>query len=206
MVRQHGRRGGRFLGLWAALAFFLSHCDRPAEPVASASAKSKPARCVRNMGQEPPPAPPKGADPRCPVDPDGGPPKVPTASVTFPEAKEAAGLSLDVEVMSTDAHRSRGLMYRRELAEDRGMLFVFPDIDTRTFWMHNTCLPLDMLFVNDDGFIAGIVENVPTMNDDGRTVSCPVRYVLEVNAGFARRHGIRPGQKLRLSDLKATSE
>jgi uncharacterized protein len=62
------------------------------------------------------------------------------------------------------------------------------------------------LFVNDDGFIAGIVENVPTMNDDGRTVSCPVRYVLEVNAGFARRHGIRPGQKLRLGDLKGTSE
>lgn len=199
-------RPSRALGVlgFASIAFVLCQCDRPAEPVATAAAKSKPARCMRKVGDEPPPAPPKGPDPQCPVDPEGGPPKVPSASISFLDAKEAP--TLTVEVMSTDAHRTRGLMFRRELAEEKGMLFVFPDVDVRTFWMRNTCLPLDMLFVTDDGFIAGIVENVPTMNDAGRTVSCPVRYVLEVNAGFARRHGVKPGQKLRLSDIKAATE
>ena len=198
----------RALGVvvFAATAFILCQCDRPSEPVASAAAKSKPApaRCVRKLADEPAPAPAKGPDLQCPADPEGGPPKVPSATITFLETKEAPALT--VEVMSTDPHRSRGLMFRREMAEVRGMIFVFPDVDVRTFWMRNTCLPLDMLFVTDDGFIAGIVENVPTMNDTGRTVSCPVRYVLEVNAGFARRHGVKPGQKLRLSDVKAATE
>lgn len=182
----------------------LCACDRPSEPVATAPAKSKPARCVRKVGDEAPPPPPSGPDPRCPADADGGPPKVPTVTVAFVDAKSAPVLS--AEVMATEAHRSRGLMFRKELPEERGMLFVFPDVDIRTFWMRNTCLPLDMLFVADDGFIAGIVENVPTMNDDGRTASCPVRYVLEVNAGFARRHGVKPGQRLKLSELARTTE
>lgn len=190
--------------LLATSVLVLSACERPAEPLATAPAKSKPARCVRKLGDDPPAPTPAGPDPRCPPDADGGPPKVPTVTVAFVDAKAAPVLS--AEVMSTEALRSRGLMFRKELPEDRGMLFVFPDVDTRTFWMRNTCLPLDMLFVADDGFIAGIVENVPTMNDDGRTVSCPVRYVLEVNAGFARRHGVKPGQRLKLSELARTAE
>jgi len=62
--------------------------------------------------------------------------------------------------------------------------------------MRNTCLPLDMLFVDEDGTIVGIVENVPVLNDSERAVACPSRYVLEVNAGFTRKHGLAPGQHI----------
>ena len=64
-----------------------------------------------------------------------------------------------------------------------------------SFWMHNTCIPLDLLFLDEDGLVVGIVENAPTLNDDPRAVSCPSAYVLEVNAGWARRHGVRAGMR-----------
>ncbi len=116
--------------------------------------------------------------------------------VRFPDAPGAP--AVDVELMATDAHRERGLMYRRELPEARGMLFVFDEDRAHGFWMHNTCLPLDMLFVAEDGYIVGMLEEVPTMNDDMRSVPCRSRYVLELNAGFARRHGVRAGQTLQI--------
>lgn len=89
-------------------------------------------------------------------------------------------------------------MYRTSIASDEGMLFQFDDDSVRTFWMHNTCIPLDMLFVTANGVIAGILEQVPVLNDAERSVPCPVRYVLEVGAGWARSHGVRPGQRLRI--------
>jgi uncharacterized membrane protein (UPF0127 family) len=60
--------------------------------------------------------------------------------------------------------------------------------------MHNTCIPLDLLYIDDDGLIVGIVENAPTLNDEPRGVGCASRYVLEVNAGWSRRHGVKAGQ------------
>jgi uncharacterized membrane protein (UPF0127 family) len=143
-----------------------------------------------------------GPDPSCPVDPDGTPPKVPIAKISFPEAQGSP--TAEIEVMQTEQHRARGLMYRREMAEDHGMIFVFDDVSPRTFWMHNTCLPLDMFFVAADGFISGILENVPTMNDDGRANPCAVKYVVEMNAGYARRHGIKAGQKAQINLLRRT--
>jgi uncharacterized protein len=103
--------------------------------------------------------------------------------------------------MDTDALRSRGLMFRRELDEARGMLFLFEDESPRSFWMRNTCLPLDMVFVAADGFIVSILENVPTMNDDPRESKCAAKFVLELNAGFARRHGLKAGQSLAIEGL-----
>jgi len=85
-------------------------------------------------------------------------------------------------------------MYRTSLADDRGMLFDLQTREDHKFWMHNTCIPLDLLYLDDDGLIVGIVENAPTLNDDPRGVDCPSRYVLEVNAGWSRRHGVKAGQ------------
>lgn len=172
----------------------LSQCDRsPPEPVATASAKSK--RCMVATPAQPPAAVSAGPDPKCPPDPDK-PPEVPISTVRFSGAPKAP--TLRVETMITEEHRSRGLMFRRELADDRGMIFVFEDSQQRTFWMRNTCLPLDMLFIADDGFITGIVENVPTMNDEGRTIPCRAKYVLEVNAGFTRKYGVKAGQTIKI--------
>ena len=109
---------------------------------------------------------------------------VPVGHLTFPGSTDAP--RLEVELMFTDAHQERGLMYRRSLADDKGMLFGWNNPSVHTFWMHNTCIPLDMLFIDREGFIAGIVENAPSLNDDPRSIDCPVSYVLEVNAGWSR--------------------
>lgn len=85
-------------------------------------------------------------------------------------------------------------MYRTSMDGDHGMLFSWDAEAPRSFWMQNTCIPLDMLFIAADGTIAGILEQVPTLNTRPREVPCPVRHVLELNAGWARLHGVAPGQ------------
>ncbi|HEU4404061.1 MAG TPA: DUF192 domain-containing protein [Polyangiaceae bacterium] len=177
-----------------------AQCDRaPAEPSAESPRRVGPSRCLRATPERPPPAVAPGPDPRCPADPDGGPPNVRRVRVTFPGAPGAP--AVEAELMDTEPLRSRGLMYRRELAEARGMLFLFNDEEPRSFWMRNTCLPLDMVFVAADGFIVSALENVPTMNDEPRESRCAAKYVLELNAGFCRRHGIKPGQSLAIEGL-----
>ncbi len=107
---------------------------------------------------------------------------------------DSGAQSVRAEVAKSLHDSERGLMYRRAMPEDHGMLFVMPTRSEHEFWMHNTCIPLDLLFVDDDGFVVGIVENAPTLNDLPRSVGCPSRYVLEVNAGWCRRHGVKAGQ------------
>ncbi len=165
---------------------------------ADAPARPKPA-CVVPTPKMPPVAPPFGVDPKCPRDPAGGSPMVPVAHVAFPESKDAP--RLEVEVMASEQNQERGLMFRKSLADDKGMLFVWNRPSVHTFWMHNTCIPLDMLFIDREGFVAGIVENAPTLNDDARSVDCPVTYVLEVNAGWSRKHGVVAGQHVVIDGL-----
>ena len=106
-----------------------------------------------------------------------------------------------VEVAERYADRMRGLMYRRSLSDQQGMIFLFERRQDHRFWMRNTCLSLDMLYIDDDGLIVGIQENVPTLNDHTYSVGCPSRYVLEVPAGWARRTGVRPGQFVQFDRL-----
>jgi len=135
-----------------------------------------------------------GPDPACPVDPEV-PPNLRSGKIVFPGAKDKPA-EIAVEIAERPKERARGLMFRKSMPEDRGMIFLFNEPDVHQFWMHNTCLPLDMLFVDDDGFIVGIAENVPTLNDDERTVGCASRYVVETNAGWTRKNGVRAGQKM----------
>jgi uncharacterized membrane protein (UPF0127 family) len=111
--------------------------------------------------------------------------------VAFPDT---SGVGVEAEVARSAAETERGLMYRRSLADNHGMLFDLRVRGRHAFWMHNTCIPLDMIFMDEDGFIVGIVENAPTLDDGTREVGCPSRWVLEVNAGWSRRHGVRAGQ------------
>jgi hypothetical protein len=106
---------------------------------------------------------------------------------------------IQVELARSDETRKRGLMYRTKLGSEAGMLFSWDDDATRTFWMHNTCIPLDMLFIAKDGTISGVVEQVPVLNDEPRGIPCPVAHVLEVNAGWVRGHHVSPGQHLTIS-------
>jgi len=127
----------------------------------------------------------------CPPDPQGGV-ELAHGYVVFPDAPGSP--RLNVELARTEAEKERGLMYRTKLPDAQGMLFSWSGAEQpRTFWMRNTCIPLDMMFIARDGTITGILEQVPTLNDEPRGVPCPAAYVLEVNAGWSRAHGIQSG-------------
>lgn len=150
-------------------------------------------RCITATPAEPPPAVSAASASACPPDPDGIP-KLKTAQVAFPEG--TGNPKVEVEIVTTEQEIQRGLMYRRTMPEEHGMLFRLGERRDHTFWMHNTCMPLDMLFVDDDGVVVGIVENATPLTDTTRSVGCPSTWVLEVNAGWCRRHGVKAGQKM----------
>jgi hypothetical protein len=104
--------------------------------------------------------------------------------------------SFAVELAATDAERSKGLMYRRELPEGRGMLFDFHRDQDVSMWMQNTYISLDMIFIKGDGRILRIAENTTPMSTRVITSGGPVRAVLEVIAGTARKYGIAPGDRV----------
>jgi len=101
-----------------------------------------------------------------------------------------------VEVAVTDEERERGLMFRRELPEGRGMLFDFKTDVNATMWMKNTYIPLDMIFIRADGRIQRIAENTEPQSIKIIPAGAPVRAVLEVIAGTAKKLGIRPGDRV----------
>jgi uncharacterized protein len=148
--------------------------------------------CIVPFGE---PAPIASKASQCPKDPTGNL-KLPVGRVTFIDAPNSP--SADVELARDEASRERGLMYRTNMPEGSGMLFSWQDERIRSFWMHNTCIPLDLLYITKDGTIAGILEQVPTMNDAPRSIKCPVAHVLELNAGWARSRGIAPGMKVKI--------
>jgi uncharacterized membrane protein (UPF0127 family) len=101
-----------------------------------------------------------------------------------------------VELATNDAERSRGLMFRKELAEGHGMLFDFKNEQPVAFWMRNTYIPLDMIFIRGDGRILRIAENTEPLSDRLIPSGGPVRAVLEVIAGTARKLGIAAGDRV----------
>jgi uncharacterized membrane protein (UPF0127 family) len=106
--------------------------------------------------------------------------------------------SVRLEVANTPANRERGLMYRTSLGQDDGMLFVFPEATDQSFWMKNTLIPLDMLFIARDGRIVGIHPDAVPLSMAPISVGQPSTYVLEVNGGWAARHGVHPGDQVEL--------
>ncbi|HEY3448637.1 MAG TPA: DUF192 domain-containing protein [Myxococcales bacterium] len=108
---------------------------------------------------------------------------------------------LDVEIASDDPSRARGLMFRRTMPEMAGMIFVFPEVAFHSFWMKNTLLSLDMLFVAADGTIIGIVERAEPKTTTGRAVEGDSKYVLEVNGGWCAQHGVAAGDQLSLMGM-----
>ncbi|MBV8800843.1 MAG: DUF192 domain-containing protein [Alphaproteobacteria bacterium] len=103
---------------------------------------------------------------------------------------------LEVEVAADSASRMRGLMYRTHLAANSGMLFDFHRDDFCNFWMKNTVLPLDMIFIRADGTISSIAANTTPYSEKTISSTEPVRAVLEINGGRAAALGIRPGEKV----------
>jgi uncharacterized membrane protein (UPF0127 family) len=115
----------------------------------------------------------------------------------LPVVELGAGMHLiHAEVARTDEQRAIGLMARKEMAPNAGMIFVFEQPAQQCFWMRNTLIPLSAAFVADDGTIVNIVEMQP-LSDASHCSAKPVRYVLEMNKGWFDKRGLKAGSKLR---------
>jgi uncharacterized membrane protein (UPF0127 family) len=125
----------------------------------------------------------------------------PCVAIVGPDGKPRATVA--VEVANTDAKRELGLMYRKHLDDNSGMIFVFPDAAPRNFWMHNTVIPLDMIFADAAGRVMGIVANAEPFSDKLLGVEGDSEYVLEVNGGFCAKNGIKRGDRLDFSGFSA---
>lgn len=174
-------------------------------PAASSPSDALPfeGRCVLPTPDVAPTPVSPGPAEGCPSDPEAEPKALPVVRVQIARPQ---GPSVDAEFVRSRHDTERGLMYRKALGEDRGMLFDLRARENHTFWMHNTCIPLDLIFIDFDGLIVGIVENAPTLNDASRSVGCPSRWVLEVNAGWSRRHGVRAGERIELPEAARVSD
>jgi uncharacterized protein len=135
----------------------------------------------------------------------------PRAKVTF-----ADGTVVTVELATTPETQQRGLMFRKSLGEREGMLFVFETPDFRPFWMQNCLIPLDIIWVDASSAVASIAESVPpcklpNCEPPCASNNCPLypprpgtkaKYVVEVQAGFAKAHKVETGQKISIEGLK----
>jgi uncharacterized membrane protein (UPF0127 family) len=116
--------------------------------------------------------------------------------VRFMTAKQNFITTVDVELAQDDAERQLGLMYRDKMAENQGMLFVFEDETTRSFWMKNTVLSLDMFFINSKNEIVTIHKSTTPYSEESYASTKPAKYVLELNAGFTDKYKIAVGDRI----------
>jgi uncharacterized protein len=121
----------------------------------------------------------------------------PQSTVTlYPQ--NGTALRVSAEIVDTNEKRALGLMYRRELPELHGMLFLFPRQEPLSFWMKNTPLPLDILFIDSSLTIVGIAQNTTPFSEKVIPSDKPAQFVLEVNGGFCQRHGVAVGDRIEL--------
>jgi uncharacterized protein len=142
-----------------------------------------------------PPTPPAPAPILDVTDENYQMPPLPRGTVKVAGAK--GEVSVAVEVAATTASRTRGLMWRWSLAEGQGMLFLFSEQQPLSFWMRNTLIPLDMVFIDERMKVVGVVENTQPRTLDSRSPGALSRYVLEVPAGYASKQGVRKGSQVR---------
>jgi uncharacterized protein len=117
------------------------------------------------------------------------------------DASSGEKVKVGVEIADDTSERGLGLMYRTALAEDRGMLFVFPGEERLSFWMKNTLIPLSIAFIDSEGRIVDIQDMKPLDDDPPSYVSAkPAKYALEVNQGFFEERGIKVGDRAELPE------
>ncbi|HEY9842421.1 MAG: DUF192 domain-containing protein [Candidatus Sericytochromatia bacterium] len=133
--------------------------------------------------------------------PSPAPPSSSASASTLP-VLELGDKRLQIELACTPAEQQRGLMFRRELAEDKGMLFVFASERPLSFWMKNTYLALSIAYLDAAGKIVDLQDMQP-LDETSHPSAKPARYALEVNQGWFRRHGVSVGQQIRLDSFCA---
>lgn len=115
-----------------------------------------------------------------------------------------AAVRFAVEVVDTPEGRSQGLMHRESMPMFSGMLFVYPREMPVAFWMRNTLIPLDMIFIDDDGNVINIHENAIPLDETSIPSTAPVKYVLEINGGLSERLKLTAGAVVRHPAIDGT--
>jgi uncharacterized membrane protein (UPF0127 family) len=134
------------------------------------------------------------------------PPLPQESTVVFYPATGGAPWAVSVEVAKTDETRARGLMYRRELPQNTGMLFLFDVEELRRFWMRNTYIPLDMVFLNARKVVVGVEENTIPHDQTSRGPDQLAQYVVEVAGGEARKHGVTIGARAEFLHVEGSKQ
>lgn len=116
--------------------------------------------------------------------------------LSFTNKKGDSIAQIEIEIADDNQQRQTGLMFRNTMAENQGMLFIFDTEEPQAFWMHNTILPLDIMYVNSKMEIVTIVKNAKPFDDSSLPSVKPAQYVVEVNAGYCDKLGIKEGDKI----------
>jgi hypothetical protein len=117
--------------------------------------------------------------------------------VEFLRPNGSVAVRILVEIADDPDSWAKGLMGRTQMAENEGMLFIYPEAQPQVFWMRNTPISLDMIFIGDDGRVVRVARRTRPMSDRHYHSIDPARYVVEVPAGFAERNHIRKGTEFR---------
>jgi uncharacterized protein len=117
-------------------------------------------------------------------------------TLTFYDSTGNTKAKIDIQIANTDFDRQLGLMFRKTMGENQGMLFIFPQESVQSFWMRNTYISLDMIFVNANKKIITIHKNTKTLSDQSYRSTGPVEYVIEVDAGFSDKFNIKDGDNV----------
>lgn len=104
--------------------------------------------------------------------------------------------SINVELSTNDSEHERGLMYRKQMDENQGMLFIFEQEEWRSFWMRNTIIPLDIIYVNAQKQVINVCKNAKVMDESSLPSIAPAMYVVEINAGLCEKYGIDAGTEI----------
>ena len=118
----------------------------------------------------------------------------------FKSTSDSAIANFDIEIADNDYETETGLMHRLSMGENRGMLFVFPNMRIRSFYMKNTLIPLDIIYIDKDKFIVSIQKNAIPLDEKSLPSKVPAQYVLEINAGLAKTLPLKVGDRI---DYKA---
>tara|TARA_R110000868_G_scaffold37111_6_gene131437 strand:+ start:19133 stop:19621 length:489 start_codon:yes stop_codon:yes gene_type:complete len=121
----------------------------------------------------------------------------PESTLSFLNSTNDEITSIDIAIADLPEERNQGLMDVNTLAENSGMLFIFDGEATRSFWMVNTPLPLDIMYVNSDSIIVRIYQNTTPFSETSLPSEAPAQFVVETNGGFSLTHGITEGMRIR---------
>ncbi len=114
----------------------------------------------------------------------------------YKQNSDSLVVAIDIEIADTDYEKETGLMYRDHMKENQGMLFVYDHMQLHSFYMKNTKIPLDLVFIDDKLQIASFYENAQPLNESSLSSQVPVQYILELNAGMAQKLLLEVGDRV----------